>query len=81
MAKDGTPQTNRDRFRSFLTKVRARVPRGFRVLLGGLLILGGILGFLPILGFWMIPLGVAVAAMDVKLFRRWRRRRKNERRL
>ena len=73
---DGTP-TIRDRFRGFLTRVRVRVPRGLRIVLGGLLIVGGILGFLPILGFWMIPLGVAVAALDVQLYRRWKRRRDN----
>jgi hypothetical protein len=27
---------------------------------------GGVLGFLPILGFWMLPLGVGVASLDVK---------------
>ena len=36
---------------------------------------GGILGFLPIVGFWMLPLGVAVAALDVgPLIRRMRGR-------
>jgi hypothetical protein len=29
------------------------------------LIFGGILGFLPILGFWMLPLGLAVLAVDL----------------
>ena len=46
-------------------RIRARVPPGLRLALGILLIIGGIFGFLPILGFWMIPLGVAVAALDV----------------
>ena len=27
--------------------------------------LGGLVGFLPILGFWMIPLGIAVASLDI----------------
>ena len=67
----------RDRFRGFLARVRARVPRGLRLALGVLLILGGLVGFLPVLGFWMIPLGIAVAALDVRLFIRWRRRRRN----
>ena len=69
--------TIRDRFRGFLARVRARVPRGLRLILGVLLILGGLVGFLPVLGFWMIPLGIAVAALDVRLFIRWRRRRRN----
>ena len=45
---------------------RRSVPRGLRLVLGLLLIGGGVLGFLPILGFWMIPLGIAVAALDVR---------------
>ncbi|MGK7652167.1 MULTISPECIES: hypothetical protein [unclassified Roseovarius] len=44
-------------------------------MLGVLLILGGLFGFLPVLGFWMIPLGVAVASLDiVPLWRRLTRR-------
>ncbi len=38
--------------------------------LGVLLILLGCLGFLPVLGFWMIPLGVAVLAVDVPAAKR-----------
>lgn len=66
----------KERFRPFFAWVRARVPPGLRLPLGVLLILGGIFGFLPVLGFWMIPLGVLVAAMDIKLIRRWLRRRR-----
>jgi len=54
-----------------LVRIRRRVPPGLRLILGLLLIVGGILGFLPILGFWMIPLGVAVAALDVIPLWRW----------
>jgi hypothetical protein len=54
-----------------LVRIRRRVPPGLRLVLGLLLIVGGILGFLPILGFWMIPLGVAVAALDVIPLWRW----------
>ena len=32
--------------------------------LGVLLIILGMFGFLPVLGFWMIPLGLAVLAID-----------------
>ena len=46
-------------------RVRRHVPFGFRWPIGLVLIGGGFLGFLPILGFWMIPLGIAVAALDV----------------
>lgn len=67
---DMTPQTNRLRLRTFikrtLVRIRRRVPPGLRVVLGLLMIVGGAFGFLPVLGFWMIPLGVGVAALDVK---------------
>ncbi len=48
------------------SRVRRHVPPGFRLPIGILLICGGVLGFLPVLGFWMIPLGLVVAAMDVR---------------
>jgi hypothetical protein len=51
-----------------------RLPPGVRLIAGLLLILGGILGFLPVLGFWMIPLGVAVASLDLVPLWRWLRR-------
>ena len=46
--------------------IQIHVPPGLRLVLGILLICCGIVGFLPIVGFWMIPLGIAVAAMDVR---------------
>jgi len=54
---------------------RLRLPHhpAIRIALGVGLILGGILGFLPVLGFWMLPLGVAVLAVDLPVARRlWR---------
>ena len=51
--------------------VRRRVPPGFRWPIGLVLIAGGVVGFLPIVGFWMLPLGVAVAALDVGPAWRW----------
>ncbi len=51
--------------------IRDHVPPGLRLLLGLLLIVGGIFGFLPVLGFWMIPLGIAVAGLDVVPVWRW----------
>ena len=45
---------------------RRYIPPGLRFLAGFLLIVMGLLGFLPVLGFWMIPLGIAIAALDVK---------------
>jgi len=53
-----------------------RLPRWrpARILLGILLVFGGLVGFLPIVGFWMIPLGLAVLAVDYPPLRRLRRR-------
>jgi hypothetical protein len=39
---------------------------------------GGAFGFLPILGFWMLPLGLALIALDLpptrKIIERWMER-------
>ena len=42
----------------------ARIPAGI------LLIIGGLLSFLPVLGLWMLPLGVALLAIDVPFLRK-----------
>ena len=34
-----------------------------------LLIVGGVFGFLPVLGLWMLPLGLALIAVDVPALR------------
>jgi hypothetical protein len=34
-----------------------------------LFIAGGIVGFLPVLGFWMVPLGLALIAIDLPFLR------------
>jgi len=59
--------------------VRTHVPPGLRLVLGLLLIAGGILGFLPVLGFWMIPLGVIVAGLDLVPLWRWISARRDDR--
>jgi hypothetical protein len=61
------------RFRHWLA---ANLPRSpwLRVPLGIALVLGGALGFLPVLGFWMIPVGLAVLAIDFPPARRLGRR-------
>jgi len=41
-----------------------------RVPLALALMAGGVVGFLPVLGFWMVPLGVALLAIDVPFLRR-----------
>jgi hypothetical protein len=50
---------------------RARKPYAvwFRVPIALLLIAGGIVGFLPVLGFWMVPLGLALIAIDLPFLR------------
>lgn len=40
-----------------------------RIPLGLLLVVGGIFSFLPILGIWMLPLGLLILALDVRLLR------------
>ncbi|MGI3166272.1 hypothetical protein [Pseudooceanicola sp. 200-1SW] len=71
--------TRRERFKRWsrraLVRIRRTLPPGTRLPVGLLLMLGGVLGFLPIVGFWMLPLGLAVAALDVApLIRRLRGR-------
>lgn len=41
-----------------------------RVPLGILLILGGIFAILPFLGLWMLPLGLALLALDIPFLQR-----------
>ena len=35
-----------------------------RKIVGILLVVGGLFGFLPVLGYWMIPVGLALLAVD-----------------
>lgn len=73
-----------DKFRRTWKKsllwMHRHIPMGLRTIAGIVLIFGGVLGFLPVLGFWMIPLGIAVIALDAKIvskrFRRSSRNRK-----
>jgi hypothetical protein len=45
-----------------------------RMALGVLFVLFGVFGFLPVLGFWMIPVGLAILAIDFPPVRRFQRR-------
>jgi hypothetical protein len=65
----------------FLARVKRAVSREnlpksriARIGIGAALVLGGIVGFLPVLGFWMVPLGVAVLAIDIPIVRKFARR-------
>lgn len=43
--------------------------RPVRIPVALLLILGGVFSFLPVLGLWMLPLGLALIAVDVPALR------------
>lgn len=49
---------------------RRHLPPGLRSLVGVACIAGGTFGFLPVLGFWMIPVGMALIALDIPPLRR-----------
>lgn len=54
---------------SALKRVRAPGAVWGRVPLTIVLMAGGFVGFLPILGFWMLPLGLALLALDLPFLR------------
>jgi hypothetical protein len=62
---------------------QVHLPWGLRSTLGLVLSVAGLFGFLPILGFWMIPVGLALIALDIPPLRRrlrqWLDRRYQER--
>jgi hypothetical protein len=49
----------------FLRWIRKPGMALIRVPLGLVLIVGGVFSFLPVLGLWMLPLGLAVLAIDL----------------
>jgi hypothetical protein len=53
----------------WLRRIRGRAATMVRIPAGIVLILAGFVGFLPILGFWMVPLGLALLALDVPFLR------------
>jgi hypothetical protein len=55
---------------AFLAWIRRPHMHLIRIPLALLLILGGVFSFLPILGLWMLPLGLAVLAIDVPPLKR-----------
>lgn len=78
--------TLRQKVRIFREKVM-HLPKPVRILVGVLFVLFGLLGFLPVLGFWMVPVGLAVLAIDIPVvkklihrmtsaFNQWRRKRR-----
>ncbi|MCC6914076.1 MAG: hypothetical protein IT566_10275 [Rhodospirillaceae bacterium] len=80
--------TFRQKIKTFREKVK-RLPKLVRISVGILLVLFGLVGFLPVLGFWMVPVGLAVLAIDIpavkklvhrmmSAFNRWRRKRRGK---
>ena len=78
----------RQKIKTFREKV-SRLPKPVRVIVGVLFVLLGLVGFLPILGFWMVPLGLAILAIDIPIvkklahrsmtaFNKWRRKRRTK---
>jgi hypothetical protein len=76
-------------FRRALVRLREPKWRPARIPAGILLVAGGLLGFFPLVGFWMLPLGLAILAIDIPaagsllrkmedLWRRWRPNRRGE---
>jgi len=47
-----------------------RIPPGVRSVVGVPCVIGGLVGFLPIVGFWMLPVGLALIALDIPPLRR-----------
>lgn len=45
-----------------------------RIALGAGMVVGGFLSFLPVLGVWMVPVGLAILAIDFPPVRRFQRR-------
>lgn len=72
-ARDSQP-TRREKAISALRRAvewaDRKLPRGLRTVAGLLLAVAGLFGFLPLLGFWMLPLGIALIALDIPPLRR-----------
>lgn len=78
----------RQKIRTFREKV-THLPKPVRIVVGVVFVLFGLVGFLPILGFWMVPVGLAILAIDIPIvkkllhrmmtaFLKWRRRRRGK---
>ena len=58
-----------DKIGGFVRWITGSASALFRIPVGLALIAGGVVGFLPVLGFWMVPLGLAVIALDIPFLR------------
>ena len=61
-------------FRKHFHTLKTTDNHWLRKSVGVLLVIGGLLGFLPVLGYWMLPLGLALLAIDFPVARRLHRR-------
>lgn len=53
----------------WLRRLRSPASTMVRIPLAVVLVAAGFVGFLPVLGFWMVPLGLALIALDVPFLR------------
>jgi hypothetical protein len=53
-----------DFVRRHFRRLKTHPNHWLRKAIGILLVIGGMLGFLPVLGYWMIPVGLALLAVD-----------------
>lgn len=58
------------RLRRALAWARLKLPFGLRTVFGVVFVVAGVFGFLPVLGFWMVPVGLALVALDIPPLRR-----------
>lgn len=58
-----------NKFRRWRKTVEKIPYPALRIVVGVGMLIGGLLWFLPILGIWMIPLGIAVLAIDIPWMR------------
>ncbi len=58
-----------NKFRRWRQKVEGIPYPAVRIGIGIAMLLGGVLWFLPVLGIWMVPLGIAVLAIDIPWMR------------
>jgi putative transmembrane protein PGPGW len=72
-----TEQPMKSRGERVLASLRKPKLRLVRIPAGVLLVLGGVVGFLPLVGFWMVPLGLAVLAIDFPIADRLLRKLRN----
>ena len=75
MATPSSPDTHLQKFvRHHYHRLKTHPNHWLRKTIGILLVIGGLFGFLPVLGYWMIPIGLALLAVDWPWARRLSRR-------